>query len=138
MKNYLYWLPLLASSTISLALQGPGLWARLPNRDDVVELGGLRSRVPADWVEEKPDDAHCYKQYRLEPVLPQTVRGLGEGVQVVEAGKCALGWRRESVESGYGHAQGTLRSRLSASSKRGWISSNLSRWVTASAVRTSG
>jgi hypothetical protein len=38
-----------------------------PNTGDVVELGGLKSRVPADWVEERPDDAQDYKQYRLEP-----------------------------------------------------------------------
>ncbi len=68
MKNYLFWLPLLAWSAISLALQGPGLWARDPNRGDVVELGSLKSRVPAEWLEEKPDEAPCYKQYRLEPV----------------------------------------------------------------------
>ncbi len=85
MKNSLYWLPLLASSAISLVLQGPGVWARVPNRGDVVELGGLKSRVPADWVEEKPDDARCYKQYRLEPIdddkdyAQVTVRFLGKG-----------------------------------------------------------
>jgi hypothetical protein len=68
MKNFLYWLPILAGSAISLTLQGPGLWAKVPDRRDVVELGSLKSRVPADWVEEKPDDAQGYKQYRLEPV----------------------------------------------------------------------
>jgi hypothetical protein len=83
MKNCL-WLPLLASSAISLALQGPAVWARISNRGDVVELGGLKARVPADWVEEKPDDARCYKQYRLEPVDDDkdegrvTVRFLGK------------------------------------------------------------
>jgi hypothetical protein len=64
MKHALYWLPVLASSAISLALQGASIRAR----GDVVELGGLKFRVPADWMEEKPDDAHCFKQYRLEPV----------------------------------------------------------------------
>jgi hypothetical protein len=92
MKNYLYWLPLLTSSAISLALQGPGLWARLPNTDGVVELGGLKSRVPADWVEEEPDEAHSYKQYRLEPVdddkdyAQLTVRFLGKGRRGSAAG----------------------------------------------------
>jgi hypothetical protein len=68
MKNYLYWLSLLAGSAITLALQGPGTRAENPNRGDVVELGGLKSRVPADWVEVEPDDARYYKQYRLAPV----------------------------------------------------------------------
>ncbi len=84
MKNFLYWLPILALSAIGLALQGPGLWARGPNTGGVVELGSLKSRVPADWVEEKPDDAQCYKQYRLEAVVDDkynaqvTVRFLGK------------------------------------------------------------
>jgi hypothetical protein len=68
MKTYLYWLPLLAWGAISLALPGPGLWARDRNRGEVVELGGLKSRVPAGWVEEKPDDPQVYKQYRLGAV----------------------------------------------------------------------
>ena len=68
MKNYRYCLPLLASSAISLALHVHGLWAKDPNRGNVLELGGLKSQVPADWVEEKPDDAKSLKQYRLEPI----------------------------------------------------------------------
>jgi len=67
MKNSLYWLALLASSAISLAFQGAGLSAQLPHQTDVVQLGELKSRVPADWAEEKPD-ARYSKQYRLEPV----------------------------------------------------------------------
>jgi hypothetical protein len=35
---------------------------------DVAEIGGLKSRAPADWVEEPPDDPAWYKQYRLEPI----------------------------------------------------------------------
>jgi hypothetical protein len=61
-------LPILAWTAISFALQGPGLWAKTPQQDDLVELGSLKSRVPADWVEEKPNHAQYYKQYRLEPV----------------------------------------------------------------------
>ena len=85
MKNLLHWLPILAWSAISLVLPVPGLWARGPNGGDVVELGSLKSRVPADWVEEKPDDAQGYKQYRLEPVdddeeyAQVTVHFLGKG-----------------------------------------------------------
>jgi hypothetical protein len=85
MKNFLSWLPILGWSAICLSLQGPGLWARAPDRDDVVEIGSLKSRVPADWVEEKPDDTQSYKQYRLEPINDDedyaqvTVRFLGKG-----------------------------------------------------------
>jgi len=85
MKNYHYWLPLLAWSVISFALQGPGLWARDPSRGDIVELGSLKSRVPADWVEEIPYNARSYKQYRLEPIdddkeyAQVTIRFLGKG-----------------------------------------------------------
>jgi hypothetical protein len=68
MKSYLYWLSLLAGSAISFALQGPVACAQDPNQGDVVDLGGLKSRVPADWAEEEPDDARLYKQYRLAPV----------------------------------------------------------------------
>jgi hypothetical protein len=62
------WLPLLTWSAISLALQGPDLWAGEPKAGGLVELGSLKSRVPADWVEVKSDDAQVHKQYRLEPV----------------------------------------------------------------------
>ena len=68
MKILFYWLPLLAATAVNLALQGPGLLARTPNGGAVVELGGLKSQVPADWVEEKPQDRQRYKQYRLEPI----------------------------------------------------------------------
>jgi hypothetical protein len=83
MKNCLYWLPLLTSGAISLALQGPALWAQFPSRGNIVQLGDFKSRVPADWVEEKPD-ARYSKQYRLEPVdddkeyAQVTVRSLGK------------------------------------------------------------
>jgi hypothetical protein len=83
MTNSLYWLLLLASSAISLALQGAGLYAQPPNRGNIVQLGNLKSRVPADWVEEKPY-AGDYKQYRLEPIdddkdyAQVTIRFLGK------------------------------------------------------------
>jgi hypothetical protein len=83
-KNSLYWLPLALSSALIL-VQGPDLWARFPDRGDVVELGNLKSRVPAGWVVEKPIDARDYKQYRLEPVdddkdyVQVTIRFLGKG-----------------------------------------------------------
>ena len=85
MKSYLYGLLLVAWSAISLALPGPGLWARGPDRDGVVELGSLKSRVPADWMEVPPDNPRYYKQYRLEPINDDkyaarvTVYFLGKG-----------------------------------------------------------
>ena len=57
-----------ASMAFSLGLLGPGLWARAQDRGEVVELGKLKSRVPADWAAVKPDDRSGYKQYRLGPV----------------------------------------------------------------------
>ena len=68
MSNHRYWLSLLAGIGIGLVLQGPGAFAQDADRSDVVELGGLRSRAPADWVQEQPDDGQSYRQYRLEPV----------------------------------------------------------------------
>ena len=85
MKNSLYWVLLVTATALTLALQGPGLWAGFPSQGDIVELGDLKSRVPADWVREKPDDAQDYKQYRLEPVdddkdyAQVTLRFLGKG-----------------------------------------------------------
>jgi hypothetical protein len=76
MKNYLYWLFLLAGSAISIALQGPSACAQNPNQGGLVQLGGLKSQVPADWVEEAPYDPQYYKQYRLYPV--------GDGVDYTE------------------------------------------------------
>jgi hypothetical protein len=76
MKNYVYRLFLLAGSAISVALPGLAAGAQNPNQGDVVELGGLKSPVPADWVEVAPDDAQYYKQYRLGPV--------GDGVDYTE------------------------------------------------------
>jgi hypothetical protein len=85
MKNALSWLPLVILSALPLALQCPSLWARSPSPGDVVELGDLKSRVPADWVEEEPYKARYYKQYRLEPIdddkdyAQVTIRFLGKG-----------------------------------------------------------
>jgi hypothetical protein len=82
MKNLLDWLPMLAWSAISLA--PPSVWAQVPNMGNVVEFGSLKSRVPADWVQEKPDNPQRYKQYRLEPVNDDkddaqvTIRFLGK------------------------------------------------------------
>src|SRR5580700_3219876 len=66
MKVFHCWPAILAWSAISVAIQGQGILAQ--DRGAVVELGGLKARMPAGWVEEKPDDAKCYRQYRLEPV----------------------------------------------------------------------
>ena len=68
MKTYLYGFLLGVWGAIGFAPQGPALWARAPNGSDVVELGGLKSRVPADWAEHVPNYSHYFKQFRLEPV----------------------------------------------------------------------
>src|SRR5689334_5654581 len=68
MKTYLSWFLLAAWSAGSLALHGPALRAGGPNGDDVVELGGLKSRVPADWAEQVPRVSPYFRQYRLQPV----------------------------------------------------------------------
>jgi hypothetical protein len=68
MKTFPHWLAILAWSAASLGLHGQDRSARVPDRRAVVGLGSLKSRVPADWVEEKPDEAQGYKQYRLEPL----------------------------------------------------------------------
>ncbi len=67
-KKALYFLSVLAWDALGLEPGGPGLRAAGPNEGNVVELGGLKSRAPAEWVEEKPDAAQTYKQYRLEAV----------------------------------------------------------------------
>ena len=69
-SSYFPWLPLLASSAIIVASAGPGFSAQIQNR--IVEVGGLKSPVPADWAEVPPDDPQCYKQYRLEPIQDDT------------------------------------------------------------------
>jgi hypothetical protein len=66
--NRFDWLRLFAGSAISLGLLGPGLRATAQNTGEVVELGGLKSRVPADWVAVRPDRPQYSRQYRLEPV----------------------------------------------------------------------
>jgi hypothetical protein len=66
--NRPYWLLFPASIVICLGLLGPGFWARAQDRGDVVELGKLKSWVPADWAKEKPDGPSGYRQYRLQPV----------------------------------------------------------------------
>jgi hypothetical protein len=55
---------ILAWNPISLGAGG----ASDTNGGSFVGIGALKSRVPADWVEEQPDHARWYKQYRLEPV----------------------------------------------------------------------
>jgi hypothetical protein len=66
--NRFDWLALLTGSVTGLGLLGLGFGATTQDRGDVVELGGLKSRVPADWVGEKPGEPQGTKQYRLEPV----------------------------------------------------------------------
>jgi hypothetical protein len=84
MKGYLYWLLLGAWSVIGFLAGEPALWARGPH-GGIVELGSLKSRVPAYWVEVSPDSARWQKQYRLEPVNDDkeparlTVSSLGKG-----------------------------------------------------------
>jgi hypothetical protein len=68
MRRYFYAMTLLAWSSIGFGLQQPGPAPVAPKMDGVVNLGGLKSRAPADWMEEKPDNPACYKQYWLEPV----------------------------------------------------------------------
>jgi hypothetical protein len=90
MKIFHCWTAILAWSAISVAIQGPGIQAQ--DRGAVVELGGLKSRMPAGWVEEKPDDAKCYRQYRLEPIdddkeyaqVTICVQGKGKGDTAAE------------------------------------------------------
>jgi len=68
MNNHRFWLSLVGGIAISLADHSPGAFAQGAGRSGVVELGGLRSRAPADWVQEQPDDGRSYRQYRLVPV----------------------------------------------------------------------
>jgi hypothetical protein len=63
MKTYFYRL-LPAVAAMSLALQPADLRAK----DATIELGGLTSRVPAEWAEELPCDPQSYKEYRLDPI----------------------------------------------------------------------
>jgi hypothetical protein len=85
MNNHGFWLSLLAGIAISLAAHSPGAFAQDAGRRNVVELGGLRSRAPADWVQEQPDDRQSYRQYRLVPVgdsadpAEVSIRFLGNG-----------------------------------------------------------
>jgi hypothetical protein len=57
-----------ASVAICFGLLGPAFWARAQDTGEVIELGKLKSRVPAGWAKEKPYGPSVYKQYRLEPV----------------------------------------------------------------------
>ena len=66
--NRINWLALFGWAGVSLGLLGPSHWGRARGQAGVVQLGALNSRTPADWVEEKPDKALRYKQYRLEAV----------------------------------------------------------------------
>jgi hypothetical protein len=65
--NRSYGFLLLASMASCLEFLGPGSWGSAQDAGEVVELGKLKSRVPADWVKERPDHPSIYKQYRLEP-----------------------------------------------------------------------
>jgi hypothetical protein len=68
MKNYLWAFSLVTWAAIGLGFQEPGPPAGTPKRGDVVDIGGLKSRVPADWVQETPDNAQCSKQFRVIPI----------------------------------------------------------------------
>jgi hypothetical protein len=56
------------SIAVCLGLLGPGSWPGAEVRGEVVELGRLKSPVPADWAKEKPDEPSGYRQYRLEAI----------------------------------------------------------------------
>jgi hypothetical protein len=66
--NSHYGLLFSVSIVMSLGLLGPGSWLRAQGRGEVVELGKLKSQVPADWAKEKPDEPSGYRQYRLEAI----------------------------------------------------------------------
>jgi hypothetical protein len=66
--NLLYRFLFPSAIAICLGLQGPSSWAGALQRGGVVELGKLKSRVPADWVKESPDGPFGYRQYHLPPV----------------------------------------------------------------------
>jgi hypothetical protein len=68
MKIYLCGLSLLTWATLGLGFQEPAPPAGTPRTGEVVDLGGLKSQVPANWLPQGPEDAQCYKQYRLEPI----------------------------------------------------------------------
>jgi len=56
------------SMAVCLGLLGPGFWVWAQNRGEAVELGKLKSRVPIDWIREKPDERSYIRQYRLEAI----------------------------------------------------------------------
>src|SRR5262245_45725618 len=66
--NRFDWISLLAGSAISLGILEPGPGATAQDKGEVVELGGLKSRVPAGWVAVKPDQPQFVMQYRLDPI----------------------------------------------------------------------
>jgi hypothetical protein len=67
MTSYSMWLLLTTWSASGLAFQDPAV-GPTDQAPGVVDMGGLKSRPPADWVEEPPDDPTWYKQYRLVPI----------------------------------------------------------------------
>jgi hypothetical protein len=67
-----YWL-LSGGAGLCLALLGSSISAEPQNkapggRDRMVEIDGLRSVPPADWIEERPERAGVLKRYRIEPL----------------------------------------------------------------------
>jgi hypothetical protein len=62
------WLVVRASLAICLGLLGSASGVRAQDTGGVVELGKLKSRVPAEWQPVKPAEPSHYRQYRLEPV----------------------------------------------------------------------
>jgi hypothetical protein len=68
MTNHLLYRVFAAAMGLGLGMFAHGLWVRAQGQGEVVKLGTLKSSVPTDWTEEKPDDPSCYKRYRLEAV----------------------------------------------------------------------
>jgi hypothetical protein len=71
MKCYLYSL-VAAVIAIGLPARGPALAPGGADGGGIVELGNLKSQVPADWIEVPPDNPRWYKQFRLEPINDDT------------------------------------------------------------------
>jgi hypothetical protein len=77
-------------SVIWLASHAPSVFAQA--QAGTVELGGLKSRAPASWVEERPNNARFYKEYRIEPVNDDksntrvTIEFLGKGRRDIPSG----------------------------------------------------
>jgi hypothetical protein len=102
MRTCLCTLLLLAGSAGSFLFQTPGLSAFDRRPSAVVELGGLRSPVPADWAEEVPYNPECLKEYRLAPASDDeyyaavTIYSLGKQPEGAAARQVRL-WKRRFI-----------------------------------------